>query len=169
MGHELIARPPLTVYASVSSRSRKISHCGCWNWITTLSTASCPLLPQFLPFNKVPFYLHFYLLLFIIEFHSSASYHLYSTVLHDRKLIDKVIFHCTCKMKLSSYRRNEITENSLIYNKTQLQRQKLIKQFNKLVFHFHLDYLSTQFKWNSRRIFNSKLVEHEKFMLKFYR
>lgn len=41
---------------------------------------------------------------------------------------------------------NEVSANSFTSNKSQLQKQKLINQFNKLVFHFHLDYLSTQFK-----------------------
>ena len=61
------------------------------------------LLPSILFHNfshstKIPLYLHLYILLCIIKFHSRACYHLYSTVLRDGKLIDKVILHCIWKM-----------------------------------------------------------------------
>ena len=48
--------------------------------------------------TKIPLHLNIYILLCIIKFHSRACHNLYSTVLHDGKLTDKVILHCTWKM-----------------------------------------------------------------------
>lgn len=41
---------------------------------------------------------------------------------------------------------NEVSANSFTCNKSKLQKQKIINQFNQPVFHFCLDYLDTQFK-----------------------
>lgn len=59
-----------------------------------------------------------------------------------------------------------MSDKFLTYNKPQLQKEKLINQLNKLIFYFHLDYLSSQLEAYSRRISNGKLAEREKFVLK---
>lgn len=98
VGHKLIVKPLVMAYGRLLSTSKKISHRGCGNWITTLPAASHPLLPQFLQFNwNSPTLEPLYSAL-IIKFHCRACHHWYSTVLHDGKLIGKVILHCTWKM-----------------------------------------------------------------------